>query len=328
MLLPALDGVVANAAVELDEALADDAIACFLNLCCDAAARAQLRDDGAVASLVATLEAFSGQPQLARAMLLCLTRLALDDAASAEIASTGARLLIKTIEINLDDPVHLALTFDLLLQIGFVKANLKTLVQFGAMKVILFAMESHADDAELMIKATRCLDNMVSGEPENAELLHEAGGEARLGAVRREHARDAELCRAVASALLTIDAMRKLREEEGNRVNRAYLYRRLGERVELQDGTAVLNVQELTPEEAAFLASGERARARALGGRHRSERISPFLPRSPSFRRRPAQAAAPAARIGRRVQALLRRARESRHAPRADLERLGLLRRA
>ena len=45
-------------------------------------------------------------------------------------------------------------------------------------------------------------------------------------------------------------------------MNRAYLYRRLGERVELQDGTAVLNVQELTPEEAAFLASSERARAR------------------------------------------------------------------
>ena len=247
--------------IDPDAAFVDDAVTTFSNLCTQAASRAQLRDAGGVGALLATLEAFAADDRVPRSVLMALTRLAIDDGASHDVAHDGMHTLMSMLKRNVEDPLYLSLMFELLAQIGFVKTNLKPVVQYGGIKVISRMMDLYRDDADLMLKATQCLDNLVSGEPENAELLAECGGLERLAAVREEHAGDDDLAGAVKSCLLSVEVMRRLREEDGAKTNRAFLYARLGGSAVKLGAEAhrgeVLNVQELSEEDAAFLGSAD-----------------------------------------------------------------------
>jgi hypothetical protein len=91
------------------------------------------------------------------------------------IAEKGCRLFMDMVATFIEDSEVVANLFALLGQLAFIKSNLKSIVQYGGIKMLLDTMLVFGDDELLMISAVRTLDNIVSADEEFANIVIEKG---------------------------------------------------------------------------------------------------------------------------------------------------------
>jgi hypothetical protein len=104
-----------------------------------------------------------------------LSRLSTNDTLSELIAERGCRQLMELIPTFIDDSEVVALVFSLLGQLAFIKSNLKSIVQYGGIRILLDTMEVCGDDETLLISAIRTLDNIIIADEEYANIVIEKG---------------------------------------------------------------------------------------------------------------------------------------------------------
>jgi len=136
-----------------------------------------------------------------------------------------------TAHLGMADTELLSLLFQLLFYLAFVKENIKVIVQHGGIKVLCAVMEveEYQQNVPLMLKAVGMMDNVVSASEEFASVVADKRGRELVEELREGHGEDEEeLFGAATSALLSMDAMTKKKEQEGSKTGRAALYARLG----------------------------------------------------------------------------------------------------
>ena len=91
------------------------------------------------------------------------------------IAEKGCRQFMDMVATFIESPQVVAAVFALLGQLAFIKSNLKSIVQYGGIKILLDTMTVFGDEEALMISAVRTLDNIVSADEEYALIVIEKG---------------------------------------------------------------------------------------------------------------------------------------------------------
>ena len=108
------------------------------NFCTSDEGRLQLHQSNGISILLQILEAYHDHPEVLKLVIVCLTRLAVSDTVSVCIAEEGMFQVMQSVSVHVDDTAVLVLLFELLGQLAFVKGNLKTIVQYGGIRVERF----------------------------------------------------------------------------------------------------------------------------------------------------------------------------------------------
>ncbi|CAE7516283.1 unnamed protein product, partial [Symbiodinium microadriaticum] len=169
---------------------------------------------------------------------LCITilgRLSVSDDLSEIIAEKGCRLFMDMVTSFIESPEVVAAVFALLGQLAFVKSNLKSIVQYGGIKILLDTMTVFGDEEALMISAVRTLDNIVSADEEYALIVIEKGGKSAVEKVKSQYSADHEEIHDICgSALLSISARARAKGREGTKTNKGALFARLNDVVDIE----------------------------------------------------------------------------------------------
>ena len=75
----------------------------------------------------------------------------------------------------IEDTAIVADVFALVGQLAFIKNNLKSIVQYGGVKILLDIMTVFGDEELLMVSAVRTLDNIISADEEYANIVIDKG---------------------------------------------------------------------------------------------------------------------------------------------------------
>lgn len=134
-----------------------------------------LASNGGVTIIFTIISMYPDNKDIISASLNVLSRLSTNDILSEMIAERGCRQLMELITTFIDDSVVVALIFSLLGQLAFIKSNLKSIVQYGGIRILLDTMEVCGDDEPLMISAIRTLDNIIIADEEYANIVIEKG---------------------------------------------------------------------------------------------------------------------------------------------------------
>jgi len=227
-----------------DEEFLVDAMLTMSNMFYDDRNRTELsQQPNGLATIVQLLELFFINKQLIRFTVTALKRLSAHDETSVAIAESGMHIFMFLVGEHVDDTEVLSMMFDLFSHLTFVVDNLKIIVQHGGVKVILETMTVLQDDAELIAKALHTLDNLVSADMEFATIIIEKGGRAAVEAARDAHPFDEGVKQAAESALLSMNAMARVKNRDGTKTNRGALFARLGGLVDMSATTAGASLQ-------------------------------------------------------------------------------------
>ena len=221
-----------------DEPFLEDACLSLSNALVNEANREVLEHGTGITVLLQSLDLYNNNENLVKYVIGALNRLCTSDEVSAEVAKQGMHVFMKTLAIatECDSIDVLSLIFELFGQLAFLKDNIKYMVQQGAIKVLLQMMEVFMDNKELMIQTLNTLDNIISSDEEYAAILIEKGGQAKIDEVKNMHPGDQALLKQLNITITSINAMSKIKEQVGTKVNRGALFARLGRDVVTLEG--------------------------------------------------------------------------------------------
>lgn len=134
-----------------------------------------LASTGGASIIFTIISMHSESKEIISAAMNVLSRLSTNDVLSEMIAERGCRQLMELVTTFIDDSEVVALIFSLLGQLAFIKDNLKSIVQYGGIRILLDTMEICGDDETLMISAVRTLDNIIIADEEYANIVIEKG---------------------------------------------------------------------------------------------------------------------------------------------------------
>lgn len=134
-----------------------------------------------------------------------LTRLAVDDRLSAEVASFMHIILDMCRTLN--EAQFLSTVFGLIGQVAFLKENIANIVQHRGIEVIMTAISEHVEEENLIVKAIKTLDNISTANEEYAELVANIGGKQIIEQVIETYEGNEMVRSAGQSALVSMNAM-------------------------------------------------------------------------------------------------------------------------
>jgi hypothetical protein len=191
-----------------------------------------LEDKELLKQLLELLNKYADSSDVASQVVITCIRLSTNEDVSVLMASEGMPFFMRTTaHLGMANTELLSLLFELLFYLAFVKENIKVIVQHGGIKVLCAVMEveEYQQNVELMLKAVGMMDNVVSASEEFATVVADKGGRQLVEELREVHGEgEEELFGAATSALLSMDAMMKKKEQEGSKTGRAALFARLG----------------------------------------------------------------------------------------------------
>lgn len=137
--------------------------------------RELLANNGGINILFTIMSMYSEDREVISVIVRVLSRLSTLDSLSEVIAERGCRQLMELITTFIDDSDVVASIFSLLGQLAFIKTNLKSIVQYGGIRILLDTMEVSGEEEALMISAIRTLDNIIIADEEYANIVIEKG---------------------------------------------------------------------------------------------------------------------------------------------------------
>lgn len=126
--------------------------------------------------------------ELIRACLFILIPLCtFNEDISKEVAETGMRIILKAITTYRDDTEVLIPAFKLIGHLAFVKDNLKIIVQFGGIGLLIDAVLTHPEEFDMVKQSIKTLDNVAMASPEHSKIVQEAGGNKTIEEVMKAY---------------------------------------------------------------------------------------------------------------------------------------------
>eukprot|EP00516_Mucochytrium_quahogii_P000838 CAMPEP_0203744552 /NCGR_PEP_ID=MMETSP0098-20131031/584_1 /ASSEMBLY_ACC=CAM_ASM_000208 /TAXON_ID=96639 /ORGANISM=" , Strain NY0313808BC1" /LENGTH=2433 /DNA_ID=CAMNT_0050632097 /DNA_START=311 /DNA_END=7609 /DNA_ORIENTATION=- len=140
------------------------------------------------------------------ALFIRLTR---NEALSEQIAQRGMHILLESIEMYKDNIAFLVPVFTLLGHLAFAANNLKIIVQYGGINLIVDSILAHPEEKDLVIRCIQTLDNVAMHSPEQSKIVIEAGGDETIKEVISAYADDREVVQTGKSALLSMTQLER-----------------------------------------------------------------------------------------------------------------------
>jgi len=197
--------------------------------------RELLDNNGGVNTVFTVLAMYSENEAIVTLCISIMSVLSTSDALSQTIAERGCHKLMELVTTFIENTAVVARIFSLLGQLAFIKSNLKNIVQYGGVRIILDTMQVFGDDEELMISAIKTLDNVVSADVEYANIVIEKGGKAAIEKVQKMYPESHnEIHEAINSALLSMSARARAKGREGTKTNKGTLFARLNDVVDVE----------------------------------------------------------------------------------------------
>ena len=188
------------------------------NLAANEQAQKNMKDLDGVSTILLLLTNHRNSKDFCSECFATLTRLAADDELSKIIAENGLHTLMQILELYHDDAEFLTGGFRLLGHLAFVESNIKILVQYNGIQVIIGAISAHPKSRGLMVRSIQTLDNIAMASKENAQVVVDEGGKELIETIMEAYSDDEEIQRYGSSALLSISSLENLnraqKEEE------------------------------------------------------------------------------------------------------------------
>lgn len=131
-------------------------------------------------------------------------RLSRSEHLSEEITTKGMNLILEALEVYKDDVSFLVPAFTLIGHLAFAPANLKSIIQYGGVTVIIDSILEHPESKALVIRGIQSLDNLASTSAEHSKIVKDAGGQEMIKEVSAAYANDNEVVQVCKSALLSM----------------------------------------------------------------------------------------------------------------------------
>ena len=130
---------------------------------------------------------------------------------SKEVAQTGMRIILKAITTYRDDTEVLIPAFKLIGHLAFTKDNLKIIVQFGGIGLLIDAVLTHPEEFDMVKQSIKTLDNVAMASPEHSKIVQEAGGSKTIEEVMKayEGSGHEDLLNTCKGALLSMTELEK-----------------------------------------------------------------------------------------------------------------------
>ena len=143
-----------------------------------------------------------------------LIRLAADDESAEKVAEASVRLLFAASDRFADDAAFLLTVFTVVRQLAFSEGTLKVLVQHNGVATIINSIGAHPENAELMHRCIQTLETIASASTDYATIVVDEGGRDCIQVLMEAYEDDDTITEAGRSALLYIDVLDRLKQEE------------------------------------------------------------------------------------------------------------------
>ena len=152
-----------------------------------------------------TLAAFKANLENQECTVQALDTLAVlssNDDLSTMIADSGMHIIMESADIYKDDPTFLTDVFKLLGHLAFVVTNLKVIVQYGGIALIVNSICTHPESRLLMMRSIQTLENIAMASDEHAQIVIQEGGKECIVEVRSAYSDDEEIMEKADAALI------------------------------------------------------------------------------------------------------------------------------
>lgn len=152
------------------------------NMAVKPSVRSKIKNANGIPVIIKSMQNNTNDPEFLVEAFDLLTRLSLDESdISEEIATKGMHVILKCINRNLkdEDPEAkkvIITAFRTLGHLAFAKENLKIIVQYGGIPLIVGAMLDDPENVDLCLQSVKTLDNIAMASPEYAKLVIEQKG--------------------------------------------------------------------------------------------------------------------------------------------------------
>ena len=133
-----------------------------------------------------------------------LAVLSSNDTLSTQIAESGMHLIMQSADTFKDDPNFLTEVFKLLGHLAFVVGNLKIIVQYGGIALIVNSICTHPESRLLMMRSIQTLENIAMASDEHAQIVISEGGKECIVEVKSAYGDDEEICEKADAALISL----------------------------------------------------------------------------------------------------------------------------
>jgi len=181
-----------------------NAAAALKNIAADEGLREQI---GSLGGVKTVLDLFEKNIEAKAFLLEAITlfiRLSRSEHLSEEIAVKGMNLILEAIALAKDDVQFLVPAFTLIGHLAFAEANLKVVVQYAGIDVIIDSILEHPESKPLVIRCIQTLDNLAMASAEHSKIVKDAGGEETIKEVQAAYEGDKEVVSVCKSALLSM----------------------------------------------------------------------------------------------------------------------------
>lgn len=167
------------------------------NLASDEGARESIANIDGVTTLLGLLEENVKNRKYVQESMRTLTRLASDDALSSAIAESGTHIIMGAVKRYKNNPDFLTHAFRLLGHLAFVESNLKIIVQYDGIQVVMDAICDHPEHKALMVRSIQTIDNIAMANQEHAAIVIEKRGRELIEEIMDAYSNDEDITRCV-----------------------------------------------------------------------------------------------------------------------------------
>eukprot|EP00753_Platysulcus_tardus_P019234 PLAT7076.7.p1 GENE.PLAT7076.7~~PLAT7076.7.p1 ORF type:complete len:1902 (+),score=1256.63 PLAT7076.7:424-5706(+) len=173
---------------------------------------------GGIEALVATINDNSDNPDFLAEPVTCLSYLTSVDELSLQVAEKAMPALMQLTAMHMTNPELLTHIFKLLGLLAFVDANLKVIVQFNGIALMIRAMGSNPAHADMLEHAVRTLDHLALGDEEHCAIVLAERGKDVIEVVLDAYLDNPTLVDVCNSALVTLGNYKPPAEPEEEKV--------------------------------------------------------------------------------------------------------------
>ena len=180
------------------------------NLAVDERVRMVFKNMNGVKTLLRLMEKNITVKEYVNEVMATLTRFCGDDELSSQIAEEGMAIIVRATIDSADDPEFLTSAFRLVGHLAFVPTNLRVIVQYNGIGVVLQAMSAHPSHRALMVRSIQTVDNIAMASREYAHMVIQEGGREMINEIMAAYEDDDEIQRYGKSAVLSMSALENL----------------------------------------------------------------------------------------------------------------------
>jgi len=181
-----------------------DAAAALKNIAADEELREEIYTLGGVQSTISMMESNMDSKDFLLEVVTLFVRLTRSEHISESIAQKGMNIILEAIGVYKDDISFLVPVYTLIGHLAFAPANLKIIVQYGGIDLIIDSILAHPESKNLVIRCIQTLDNIAMHSTEQSKIVIQAGGEQTIKEVIAAYSNDREVTQVGKSALLSM----------------------------------------------------------------------------------------------------------------------------